>query len=290
MSLLKDKIEIGIEEVELEAQTTLGRFPPFFRWVFIFLILAIIPAYYIAKDVSCRIWLSRYGQGAITAKPSFTNPQAPQISPVSVTTLGSGQYAAIAQISNPNLDLSLDKVPYEFDFYNAQKQQIYSYDGAFFLLPNQTKYLTVPTFSLPAQITYANAALPQTLPWQKRLRIPQVALNTSLPSTSTQFSPEAFVVQGNFVNNSPYSLGQVRLTFVLFDTGGKIIGVSQRDEFTVAPFETRAYKQLWPNMTVNNLGQVQVTADTDTLDPNNISIPTVAPGPASDLSHPGTNP
>ena len=97
------------------------------------------------------------------------------------------------------------------------------------------------------------------------------------------------MVQGDFLNNSPYTLGKVRLTFVLYNNSGQVVGSSQRDEFTVAPFERRAYKQLWPNAQVPGLARVEVTADTDTLDPNNLSIAATPPSPASDLGRPGSN-
>jgi hypothetical protein len=182
----------------------------------------------------------------------------------------------------------LENVPYNFTFYNAQKQQIYQYQGNLFLLPNQTKYVTAPTFTPTEQITYSDFQIPaeKDLPWQKRLNTPIVNLETSIPQNFEQISPLAFVAQGDFVNNSPYTLAKVRLTFVLYDQNQKIIGISQRDEQTVAPFERRAYKQLWPNMTAPNLNHITVTADTDTLNSNNLSVPSIGSGSSSDLSHP----
>lgn len=286
MSLLKDKIELNIQEAGLFTQKSLGQFPRVFVWLIVIALLAIIPAYYTARGLSLKIWSGRYGQGLISAKPSFTNPAAPKISTVTVTTLGPGSYSAIVQISNQNLDLSADSVPYSFVFLNSQKQEIYRYSDKLFLLPNQTKYITAPKFTPPDQIAYADFELPQTLPWQKRLAIPAVDFSTSLPQTFQQSSPSAFVVQGDFVNKSPYILKKVRLTFVLFGPSGNIIGVSQRDESTVTPFERRAYKQLWPNMSAGNLGRVDVTADTDTLDPQNLSAPTINSNSSSDLSRP----
>jgi hypothetical protein len=288
MSLLKEKIELNVQEAELFAQKNLGSFPPVLRWLLVFMVLAIIPAYYISRSVSQKIWLARYEQGAIAGKPSFTNPQAPKISNVTLTVSGSNSLAAVVQISNQNLDLSIDNVPYTFTFYNSQKQQIYQYQNTLFLLPNQTKYVTAPTFTPTETIAYANFQLPQTLPWQKRLAIPTVNLSTSLPQTFEQTSPLAFVAQGDFVNNSPYTLSKVHLTFVLFDQSGNIIGASQRDEFTVAPFERRAYKQLWPNMIAPNLSRIDLTADTDTLDPDNLSAPAINSNSSSNLSRPAT--
>ncbi len=286
MSLLKDKLELEIQEAELGTQKILGQFPPLLRWALILLLLAIIPTYYIAKNVSEKIWLSRYRQGAVLSKPSFTNPQAPKISPVSVTTLEPGSYAAAVKITNENLDLSVDNLPFEFVFYNAGKQQIYSYSNALFLLPDQTKYIIAPRFTATEQIAYADFQLPQNIPWQKRLSIPAVSLTTSVPAVSNQVSPPAFLVAGDFVNNSPYAVATVRLTFILFNSEGAIIGASQRDEFTVAPFERRSYQQLWPNLLANNLGRVEVDADTDTLNPNNLSASSVPGNNASNLGRP----
>ncbi len=286
MSLLKDQIELEIMEQELKAKNAFSRHPGVLKWLMVIFVLAIIPAYYTARSVSEKIWLNKYSQVVISAKSSFSNPLAIIKSDVSVTSLGNNTYAAAVKITNQNLNLSLENVAYSFNFYNAQKQQIYSFSDKLFLLPNQSKYLTVPTFVLTDKISYADfqTPLPQNLPWQKRLQTPEVQLITSIPYTSNQVSPPAFVVQGDFTNNSPYNLGKVRLTFILFDKAGKIIGSSQRNELSIAAYERRAYNQIWPNTAVNNLGHVEVTADTDTLDPNNISVPDSSNGPASDLS------
>lgn len=284
MSLFKDKIELEIQEAELATQKTLDRFPPLLKWLLIFLLVAIIPSYYAAKAISFNIWQKRYQQNQLTAKPSFTNPKAPMASDITVTPLKPGSYAAVLSITNPNFDLSLDQVPYQVNFYNSQKQQIYSYSDQLYLLPNQTKFLTVPTFTVSDQIVYTNLQLPQTLPWQKRLQLPTVNLITSPVTASEQSSPPAFALTGDFTNNSPYTLATVRLAFVLYDSANNIIGVSQRDEFTVAPFERRSYTQLWPNSYVSGLGKIDVEAYTDTLDQSNLSVPAEASSSASSLS------
>ena len=284
MSLFKDKIELEVEEMELAAQKSLNNFPPLQKWLLIVFLILIIPGYYTAKAISYHIAYNKYQQTLLTAKPSFSNAKAPVISAVTVTTLKQGSYAAVATITNPNFDLSLDNVPYQVIFYNSQKQQIYSYSDTLYLLPNQTKYLTVPTFTASDVVAFTNLQLPPSLPWQKRLQIPTVKLLTSLPSPSQQSSPPAFVVTGDFTNNSPYTLGTVRLAFVLYDTSSNIIGVSQRDEFTVAPFERRSYTQLWPNSFAPILSKIDVQAYTDTLNQNNLSVPIEASSSASDLS------
>ncbi len=286
MSLLKEKIEIDIQEAELYTQQAFRQFPSIVVWLLALIVVSLIPAHYIAKSTSHKIWAARYKQGEVLPKPSFTNPQPPQISSVTVTTLGPGNYSAIVELSNKNLDLSMDRVPFSFVFLNDKKQEIYRYSDSLYLKANQTKYITAPKFSLTENISYANFILPETLPWQKRINIPTIDFTTSIPQTFQQTSPPAFVVQGDFVNKSPYILNKARLTFVLFDENNKIIGISQRDESTVMPFERRAYKQLWPNVNADTLARVEVSADTDSLDPGNLSAPNININSSSDLSHP----
>jgi hypothetical protein len=287
MSLIKEKIELELEEAELNTQAALSQFPPIARWLIIVLVLGTIPAYFIAKSVTYHATLSRLQSQIPQSKTSFTNPEPPIVSNITATTLGTNTYSAVAQIKNPNLDLSAENVPYTFHFYNSQKQELKSVSDTFYILPNESKYISAPRVTTSEPIASIEFQLPQTFPWQKRLQIPTVKLTTSAPVFSYQTSPQALVVDGDFVNNSPYSLKEVRITFVLFDSNNKIIGSSQRDEFTIAPFERRTYKQLWPNVVAPGLTTVNVEASTDTLDPNNITAPPSGSS-SSDLSRPAS--
>lgn len=284
MSLFKDKIELELEEAEFEAQKRLEDLPLAIRWLFIVSLILIIPAYFIARSISVRYWQGKYKQYEISAKPSFTNPAQPTVSKISLTTTGAGNFAAIASIKNENLDLSLENAPYTFSFFNDKKELVYTARGTFFLLPNQSTYITVPKITTSEKITAANLELPQAPAWQKRIDIPVVKLIASQPNSSNQIQPPAFVVEGDVVNDSPYNLGKIHLTFILKDFSQTIVGVSQGDEFTLKPFERRAYKQLWPNISGNNIVDVEVFAETDTLDTTNLILPDQPITPASDLS------
>ncbi|HVY68033.1 MAG TPA: hypothetical protein VHA30_04035 [Patescibacteria group bacterium] len=288
MSLLTDKIELEVQQAELGAQKALSGFPPAARWFLIIGLLAAVPVYFISRLAADSWWQKSLQSEIISAKPSFTNPQALKISDVSVVAQGNNSYAAAVQISNPNLDLSLDRVSYEFDFYNSQKQQVYSAPGQLYLPPDQSKYIIAPSFTSTDAVAYASFKLPDQLPWQKRLGIPQITLTAAAPSYYNQASPPAFVVAGSYYNNSPYILATVHLTFVLFDQNGKIVGVSQRSDSTVQPFERRAYQQLWPNLLAPaaGLGRVEVAAETDALDAANLSVPAAGTSSASDLGRP----
>jgi hypothetical protein len=286
MSLLKDKIEVEIEETEIRAQKELNTLPGAVKWFLIFGFIAIIPTFYVSKSLAKGFWSKKYLQIQTSAHLSFLNPKAPIVSDITVTTQREGAYAAVLKVSNPNLDLSLDQVPYEVNFFNSNKQQIYSYADKLFLLPSQTKYVTVPTFNSQEKISYTNFHLPDTLPWQKRLEIPAINIAKSIPFYLQQLSPPAFVVSGDFTNQSPYILKKIRIIFVLYNSNDEIVGTSQRDEFAVKSFERRAFTQLWPNQNGSNVVRSDIQIYTDNLDPDNLSVPAVPTSPASDLSRP----
>lgn len=284
MSLLKDKIELEVEMAELRAQESLNQFPKVLRWILVGCILAAIPAYFLAKSLSYSYWDKQYSGYRLTAKPSFTEAKEPTISPVTLGSTGNGNYSAVVQVKNNNLDLSLAQAPYEFVFYNDKSEQLYRETGTTFFLPNEQKFLVVPRFTSKDAVSAADFRFTAELKWQKRLSIPKAEIRPSTPDPYNQLIPPAFVVEGNYLNNSPYQLGAVRLTFIIYDRSGKIIGASRRDDFTVAPYERRTYKQIWPQVYADPGYTVKVFAETNVFDAKNLTLPEAPAGSAADLS------
>ncbi len=284
MSFLKDKIEIKIEETELETQRAFNSFPRGYKIVTLVILIAVVPAYFIAKYSAQAIYFNTYKkQAGITAKTSFTNPQPLKISDVYLTQQGTGAYSAVVLVTNPNLDLSFKNAPYKFNFYNSQKELVYSYSEKLFLLPDQSKYVIAPRFSSAVPIIYSDFQLPDGPTWQKRLSLPKVQLLALAPTIYQQASPQALIAEGSITNQSPYAIKQARITFVLFDSQNHIIGSSQREEFSLAPSERRAYKQLWPGFEPTDFDRLEVRADTNVLDPLNLSAASAPSGNAGDL-------
>ncbi len=293
MSLLKDQIELGIEEAELEVEKTLDQFPPVLKWLIIITVVGLIPGYFIAKNVSHKIWTKKLSGSVVTATPSFSDPKNPTLLGIDITSVGENNYSAVATLENENLELSLENVPYEFKFFNEKGEQVYVSPGKFFLLPGQTvssgktKYIVVPRFTTNEKINSAKLELPEKLPWQKRLSIPQVKLVTPQPKSYYQTDPLAFVVEGTVQNLSPYSLGQVRLIFLIYNNENQVIAISARTENFLISNERRSYKQLWPNVVSEEIAKIVVVAETDTLNKENLHLTADETGPAGDLDRPG---
>jgi hypothetical protein len=289
MSIFKEKLELEIEEAELQAQKKFSGFPAPVRWMIIICAIALLPAYFISKSVSAKYWTNQYSRYVLAAKPSFSQALPPKISKILLISQAAENFSALTSVSNENLDLSLDETPYQINFFNDKNEQVYTATGKIFLLPNQKKDIIVPKFSIKEKIVSAQLVLPTNLPWQKRADLSKVSLVASPVNHYYQYDPLALAAEGNIYNNSPYNIKQIHLTFEVTDSSGQVIAVSQRDEFSIKPFERRAYKQLWPDLYNPGVNAVLISADTNILDPSNLDLPSQQPTPASDLSRPTTD-
>lgn len=290
MSLLKEKVEIGIQEAELNTLKTLAKFSPTLRWFLIVGVLAIIPSYFISKQIAYKLWQTRNKAFTFAAQPSFTTALPLKTQNVWLLKTGDTQYLAVAQVANENLDLSAAIAPYEFKFYDANRRQIIpdsgQISGKTFFLPNQSKYLLATRVVSRQSIAKAEIGFANDIVWRKKLSLPNVKLSVTGLNFSTQTTPPAFYVSGLVQNTSSYTLNQVRLVFLVFDSSRQLLTASERYEFTLDSGENRAYKQLWPDQTFPLAASVQVLADTNTLDQTNLKISPDTSNTGSDLSRP----
>src|SRR6185436_15320197 len=118
MAFLKDKIEIGIEEAQLNAQSTFSSYPKAAKWYIIIVLVLIVPTFFAVKLISQKILVDAYQKNLPQAKPSFTSAQPIKYSDVTVINQGQDSYTGIVQITNQNLDLSVEASAYKFNFYN----------------------------------------------------------------------------------------------------------------------------------------------------------------------------
>ncbi len=289
MALLKEKLELGIEEAEFNAQRALSSFPPLLKWTFIALIIALIPSYFIAKTLSQKYWAGKLNIYQIKATPSFSNPQELKTDPALLLTYSDGSLGAVALVSNTNNDLTAQNVSYSWAYYGQTGEQITPLNsqatkGSFYILPKSKKYIMVPKIQTSETITRAELILDSPVKWQKRLKMPAVLLPVAPASTNQQNSPLVFSIESSVLNNSPYLIKEVNLSFLIYGQNGQIVAVSQRTENDIKPFEKRAFKQLWPGLYVTP-SKVEILADTNTLKPGNLVV-LESQSNSSDLSQP----
>ncbi len=282
MAFLKEKIELRFAETRFWLNTFFANFTGWQKLVISACIIGLVPTYTIARSLAYKTEKARLSKVAVSAKPSFTNPEAISVGKVNIASAGKTTFSSFLEIENKNLELSLPETAIEIQFLNSLKQIIHTEKVNIFLLPGQKKNIVVPKIETTDAIQSASVVVPEKLMWQKRLFIPKVSLVAQTPAWFNQTDPTAFVVEGAIDNQSPYALKKVVISYILRGTGNSFLGSSQRSEFDLKPFERRAYKQLWPNVYTNAVTKVEVVAETNVLDSKNLSSP-AGTNPASSL-------
>jgi hypothetical protein len=289
MSDLKENFDIQVETAKLraaEAGLSFGSyfrsFPAWKRRLLYLMLILIIPGYVVVRYGVEQAVALRLKQQVLSAHPSFSTTEEPTIGSVRVLSLAPGQYAAYAEVQNNNLDLAADNVPYTFHFNGSTGGEAVSSGGTLFLLPNQKKYVVASRVDSAVGVSSATLELGE-IKWQKKLDMPTVELKTPESFLSEEINPLRLTVEGSVVNNSPYQLGTVKLVFLLYNSAGNVIAVSQRDEFRVSAFGRRSYVQQWPGLYKTDVAKIVTIADTNTLDGNNVMIDQTAPSDLRDI-------
>lgn len=267
----KQKIELEIQEKELDLKDFLASFSKTKRITVITLVILIIPIFFIAKYTVAQVYMSDYAKNTeLPAHPSNVSALPVKIIEASNLQIAGNAYSSYALIKNQNKDLAAQELRYVFHLFNSSGKEIYTYNGKSFLLGGEQKYLILPNVRLNEAPTKITVEVMDPV-WQKRLDVPNVILKTGIPEYGDQTNPEGFYVKGNVENQSPYRLGTVVIKAVLFDKNHKVVGVTEYNADTVESKELRAYKMFWPvpfESLVN--GVPQVTAETNVLDPSNL--------------------
>ncbi len=275
-----DSIKLTVQEVIFRILQILKALPTWQRLVLIVCALGLIPGYFVAK-IGTRVIVEQQNKKyLVSARPSFSNPQAIGVEPVTMLTILPGEYAAYAKITNPNFELAAPSVRYEMKFFNASNEQRESTKGTLFLLPGETKYLVAPRIVAPERLVKGTVTLGE-VQWQKRADIPVVKLKASDPIRGNQTDPQAFFVEGDVLNDSPYRLKKVSITLLLYGKNNKIIAVSSRDEFDIPSRTRRAYRLTWPGVFSNDVQKIEVQTETNTVDDSNLLLEKIEQNPDS---------
>jgi len=277
---LKDNLQVEAQSVVVGANEGVWKLKTWFegllRWqriLLIILIVLMIPGYFGVRYGLELVLVRQYARQALVAHSAFTDPNPLVVSRVNIIRNSNDTVSGYLTVRNPNLDLGLDNARYTINFLDSASQIVFTSTGSLYLLPDQQRWIVVPRVESTNQITSAEIKFGE-LNWQKRLEIPQVELRMNEPFTYQQESPLATVTEGAVVNNSPYSLRQVSLVVVLYGANNQVLAVTSREEYSLQPFERRAYIIQWPNVNRSAITRIGLEAYTNTLDPTNLTVAT----------------
>lgn len=284
LKVLSETAVIAGEESGLAAKNFFTSMPRWQKILFLACVVLVVPGYFGTYYGTKAIVASRLEKGLLEAHSAFAQVGDIEVGPVSILKVLPGQYAAFFRVTNPNLNLVAPSVPYTVDFYNAAGEKIHASQGSFFLLADQSKQVVIPRIDNREELTEAKLTLGE-IKWQKRLTVPEVSFKTPAPDIYDQTSiiPPQLAVEGSVVNDSPYTIKKIRVTFLVYNRSGQIVGVNSRDEGNLIAFGRRAYKQFWPNLSAADVSKIEIAVDVNTLDPSNITYAPTQPVPVSDI-------
>ncbi len=290
MAGIKESVQLNVQSAVLGVQEGGFKFTSQFKamatWkqrLILGIVIAIIPLYLIARIGTDQYLSARYGREALSAHAAFDTAQNPLVGKMQIITNPNGSYSGLVLVTNPNIDLAATGITYTANFQDSSKKIVYTTNGTIYLLPNEKKYVVIPRIESGSSTVVSGSLELGEVKWQKKLDIPEAKLRATEPLLYDESNPLTFIAEGSIINESPYRIGSARIVFLLYDASDKIIGVSQRDEYTLVPFGRRAYKQLWPGVYRTDVKKVQVIPVTNTLDPKNITTD------AAPLAPPPTN-
>jgi hypothetical protein len=269
-SIGKQKIEIAVQERELKTKEFFDGFSRRRRITFFTLVVLIIPIYFITKNAVAAVYLRSFSKTQISAHPASLVTLPIEVVETKALTMVGDTYSAYALVKNQNKDLVAKDIKYTFTFFDAAGKPLGTSSDKTFLLGGEQKYLILPNIRLnqkPSRVT-VEIAEPE---WKKRLGIPNVVIKSSIPQYFDSTDPLGFEIDGTIQNQSESTVGAVKISAIVLDKSGKVIGVTQRVENILAPQEIRGYKMFWPIPLAGQIsGAPKIITEVNVLDIDNI--------------------
>jgi hypothetical protein len=150
------------------------------------------------------------------------------------------QAFAYARLRNPNPDLAVRKLPYEFKLLNSSGQILAGDTGETYMLPNQEKIIFMPLSTFSGQILRVELGInPEN--WS---RIPNFfPLAFSFENQNFGITPEnQNFVEAILLNDSPYYISQLELGVLLYNLEGQTIGANYTTINALEPRERRYFR------------------------------------------------
>ncbi|TSC66468.1 MAG: Uncharacterized protein G01um101477_74 [Candidatus Doudnabacteria bacterium Gr01-1014_77] len=267
----KEKIEIEIQEKEIETKEFLQSFSKERRYAIYILVGLLIPIFFIAKYSVSATYLHFFkANREIGVHEAIVTSLPVQILETNALSILGNSYSAYALIKNPNKDLVASELKYVFHFQDAEGKDLVSQEGKTFILGGEQKYIVMPNVKIFQAPVSVKVEITDPV-WKRRLSLPNVVLKSGVPKYGDQTDPIGFYISNSLYNQSTYTLGTVKVNAVVFDNSGKVIAVTQYTANTVSPQQTRDYKMFWPlPIAANVLGDPKIFVETNILDDTNL--------------------
>jgi len=154
-----------------------------------------------------------------------------------------GRYFAYARIANPNVDLAVRNLEFEFILTNRAGEVVRKFESSSYILPDQDKLIFMPVTSISDEpVNLEVNLLPER--WSKFSDFQRLDFqfeNINFGREDSQFFASTIIR-----NNNPYTISEIEISVLLYDIDQNVIGVNFTTVNNVKLLEGRFFRVIWP--------------------------------------------
>ncbi|HEX5430268.1 MAG TPA: FxLYD domain-containing protein [Patescibacteria group bacterium] len=231
-------------------------------------VILCIPLYYVLRNVFTTADIASHTFPAYIYQDEAKLPL--QVVDTKVFKLADGSYGGYMRIRNSqNLDWGAAEQPYTAVFYTTGGTEVTRITSKTFVLPASEKILVFPRFSTDREPAILKVTLGDTQFIRKPDNKPEPTL--SVERVSLEVSDGKLVVSGSIKNNTPFTIKEVGLPVLLYDSAGSVVGANYTNINDVAYGESRSFQLAWPNNP--QAVRAEVLPEVDIFDPGVYELP-----------------
>lgn len=183
---------------------------------------------------------------------------------------GNNTYDGLIKLSNPNNSVGSPSFSYKAVLRDGNGNVIDEKSGDSFILPAETKYLTLTGFAVAKEVNPAELDFEiMQISWEEftKYQKPQLGIY------SKRFNLLSDIVGGEAYgvlrNESGFDFNLIKVNIVLRDGENKLVALNSTQLNTVRSGEERDFKLIWPYQLPGEVKNIEIEAEADTYNSQN---------------------
>jgi hypothetical protein len=185
---------------------------------------------------------------SIDASSTTPNPIALQA--------GQDQSAILAILKDDSADYGVT-FSYDIAVYNIIGQRIDDRPGVSSILPNGTRYIVLTNVASNASDVGVINMTTSNIKWASSTDMTRY--NLTINGITTKVGQSGGYVGGTIANTGPAAISAIRLSAIIHDASGKIIGASEADIGSLAGYVSEPFQVFFPTMDVRTASSIDKT-------------------------------
>lgn len=264
---LPEKEDLKYKEKEwllsLYEQFQSGAGPKIWLLVLLAVLLLAIPGKRWLEENFLNSFLAALEPVAVNLNPYQPHPI--KISQVKLLEVVPQEYSLVAQLINPNAEISARRLTYKFILKDRTAARVKEVPGETYLPANESKFVVIPKVNSPTVPTDLEFQV-QEVRWTKQAPAFTVSLET-LQKASGATAEGKFFVEGLIRNPQSLRIKKAEVAILVFDsTNRELLAVNSTQLSDLKALESRYFRVIWPKG-FTKIGEIQVIGAVNSLDP-----------------------